>query len=132
MPGAPPRPVVPPALTLGAPPLPGAPPVPAGGVQLAGRSATVLPGQSSHSPQVLPHWVFFTQRGQALVSSRFASEQDAASAMSTVLPSGLSTVQQPKQSQPFWVSGAQNFTQASVSLQSESVAGKSPVRQPVA
>jgi hypothetical protein len=61
-----------------------------------------------------------------------ASEQVLASTISTLEPSGICTLQQPKQSQPFWVSGAQNFTHASVSLQSGSVFGRAPVKQPVA
>jgi hypothetical protein len=49
----------------------------------------------------LPHRVLLVQRGQASVSAKLASEQAAFSAMSTVVPSGVRTVQQPKQSQPF-------------------------------
>ncbi len=123
--------LVPPALS--APPTPEpAPPLPVEGEQLAGRSASVLPAQSSHSPQVLPHCVFLTQRGQAVWSSSLSSEQVATSKMSTLVPPGSCTVQQPKQSQPFCVSREQNLTHVSLTIQLGSVAGSVPSRQPVA
>lgn len=73
------------------------------GIQLAGRSAVVLPAQSSHSPQLFPHWVVLVQRGHACVSPALSTEQLALSVTSTEVPFASSIVQQPKQSQPFGV-----------------------------
>lgn len=73
------------------------------GVQLAGRSAVVLPAQSSHWPHVFPHCVVLVQRGQALASVALSTEHVALSVTSTLVPLASSIVQQPKQSQPFGV-----------------------------
>jgi hypothetical protein len=43
--------------------------------QSSGKSAAVLPGQSSQRPQVFPQASFFTQRGQAPSSSIFSTDQ---------------------------------------------------------
>src|SRR5262249_23633815 len=107
-----------------------APPAPVVLPQSAGKSASVLPGQSSQRPQVLPQVSVLTQRGHAFSSATSSVEHVELSMMSTVV-SPVCTVQQPKQSQRLGVSGAQNLMQAAVSLQSLSVGGRSPVRQPV-
>ena len=98
---------------------------------VAGKSAVVLPAHSSHSPQSLLHWVVLVQRGHAFASPAFATEHVELNVTSTVVPPANSTVQQPKQSQPFGVSGRQKSMQALVKAQSGSVAGSFPVKQSV-
>jgi hypothetical protein len=76
-------------------------------LQEAGRSSTLLPGHSSHSPQVLPQAALGVQRGQLAVSSTFSRLQDSPMNTLTLLESASCTVQHPKQSQPLGVRAAQ-------------------------
>jgi hypothetical protein len=54
-----------------------------GATHVEGRSATVLPRQSSHSPQSFAHIVDFVHRGHAFWSPMSASEQSGPIRMST-------------------------------------------------
>src|SRR5690606_21085590 len=99
-------------------------------VHESGSSAAVLPTQISHSPHSLPQTVVGSQRGHLPSSSSSSSEQVLASITLIVEPSN-GTSQQPKQSQPGGVSGAQNSTQAVDRTQSRWSAGRSPVKQSV-